>query len=169
MNHSDALAIAVVLLADLGASDIFAAAVGVVFFADGVLAAAIACSLGMGSRAECFDRSGLQRGRARLRGTPHLSLYASETRNRRVIQGTRPEGPEPRRPLRNIVAGAPGRIRTCDLRIRSPLLCPLSYEGTPSSYRRRLSRGCSRGMLWRLLRILHADGCASRLTSEART
>jgi hypothetical protein len=24
--------------------------------------------------------------------------------------------------------GAPGRIRTCDLRIRSPLLYPLSYE-----------------------------------------
>jgi hypothetical protein len=24
-------------------------------------------------------------------------------------------------------SGAPGRIRTCDRRIRSPLLCPLSY------------------------------------------
>src|SRR5690606_25830071 len=26
-----------------------------------------------------------------------------------------------------VVAGAPGRIRTSDLRLRSPLLCPLSY------------------------------------------
>ncbi len=25
------------------------------------------------------------------------------------------------------INGAPGRIRTCDRRIRSPLLCPLSY------------------------------------------
>ncbi len=25
--------------------------------------------------------------------------------------------------------GAPGRVRTCDRRIRSPLLCPLSYGG----------------------------------------
>lgn len=28
--------------------------------------------------------------------------------------------------------GAPGRIRTCDTRIRRPLLYPLSYEGTAS-------------------------------------
>src|SRR5215207_11549822 len=26
-----------------------------------------------------------------------------------------------------VIRGAPGRIRTCDRRIRSPLLCPLSY------------------------------------------
>jgi hypothetical protein len=29
-----------------------------------------------------------------------------------------------------IICGAPGRIRTYDLRLRSPLLYPLSYEGT---------------------------------------
>jgi hypothetical protein len=27
-------------------------------------------------------------------------------------------------------AHAPGRIRTCDRRIRSPVLCPLSYGGS---------------------------------------
>ncbi len=31
------------------------------------------------------------------------------------------------------LAGAPGRIRTCDRRIRSPLLCPLSYGGATQS------------------------------------
>lgn len=30
--------------------------------------------------------------------------------------------------------GAPGRIRTCDRRIRSPLLYPLSYERLASTY-----------------------------------
>ncbi len=34
-------------------------------------------------------------------------------------------------------SGAPGRIRTCDRRIRSPLLCPLSYGGVWSAARRR--------------------------------
>ena len=36
---------------------------------------------------------------------------------------------------RHGVAGAPGRIRTCDLRIRSPLLCPLSYGGVAGALR----------------------------------
>jgi hypothetical protein len=35
------------------------------------------------------------------------------------------------------VSHAPGRIRTCDRRIRSPVLCPLSYGG----FRRRHCRG----------------------------
>ena len=29
--------------------------------------------------------------------------------------------------LQKTLASTPGRIRTCNLRIRSPLLCPLSY------------------------------------------
>ena len=32
--------------------------------------------------------------------------------------------------LREYISGAPGRIRTCGLRIRSPLLYPLSYRRT---------------------------------------
>ena len=30
---------------------------------------------------------------------------------------------------RNVVIGAPGRNRTCDTRIRNPVLYPLSYGG----------------------------------------
>ena len=31
-------------------------------------------------------------------------------------------------------SGAPGRIRTCDARLRSPALYPLSYEGVPQEH-----------------------------------
>jgi hypothetical protein len=37
-----------------------------------------------------------------------------------------------------LLRSAPGRIRTCDLRIRSPLLCPLSYR----RWRQRIAQLC---------------------------
>src|SRR5262245_37980653 len=37
---------------------------------------------------------------------------------------------ETRYPMYRFKTGTPGRIRTCDHRIRSPVLCPLSYGGT---------------------------------------
>src|SRR5690606_1725120 len=38
------------------------------------------------------------------------------------------KGPGPRS-VRGLLAGAPGRIRTCDTRFRRAVLYPLSYEG----------------------------------------
>jgi hypothetical protein len=39
---------------------------------------------------------------------------------------------------------APGRIRTCDRRIRSPLLCPLSYGRIRLTYAEFSASGSSR-------------------------
>jgi hypothetical protein len=49
----------------------------------------------------------------------------------RARRGTTPSPgtPAPKRDIQAI-AHAPGRIRTCDHRIRSPALCPLSYGGS---------------------------------------
>jgi hypothetical protein len=41
-------------------------------------------------------------------------------------------------PSEQEIADAPGRIRTCDPRIRSPPLCPLSYGRVCGGYRRGL-------------------------------
>jgi hypothetical protein len=43
---------------------------------------------------------------------------------------------------------APGRIRTCDRRIRSPLLCPLSYGRIRLIYAEFSPQGSSRKPLW---------------------
>ena len=44
-------------------------------------------------------------------------------------------GPDPRRPCGALnLSGAPGRIRTCGLLIRSQALCPLSYGRLPFTF-----------------------------------
>src|SRR5829696_2536813 len=43
-----------------------------------------------------------------------------------------------------VIRGAPGRIRTCDRRIRSPLLCPLSYGRIRLIYAEFSTSGSSR-------------------------
>src|ERR671921_909423 len=71
-----------------------------------------------------------------------------------------------------IFISAPGRIRTCDRRIRSPLLCPLSYGRIRLIYAEFSPPGSSRKPLWqqcgsnsarnaRSQRIVHCVGQAA--------
>ena len=57
--------------------------------------------------------------------------------------------------------GAPGRIRTCDRRIRSPLLCPLSYGRIRLIYAEFSPPGSSRKPRW--------QQCGSNSSQSARS